>query len=158
MDAEVTPEPERRRSPDTTLVAILIAIAVLVVVAIIVVLSRGTVAPLDPSSPEGVVQQYAQAVSDDRDAVEYLAPEAREQCDDFYYGTSDSARLTFVGTMVTGDVARVTVSITSTYGYSLFGSSQSSYEEVFTLTRDGDSWLITEAPYEFRTCDLNAGN
>jgi hypothetical protein len=153
-DTEVTPPPTARRGPDRTLVAILVAIGVIVVVALVVVLSRGAAAPLDPSTPEGVVQRYAQAVADgdDEAALEYLTTDAKERCEGFYE-TSDRARLTFVDTNVSGDTATVTVNLTTTYGYSLFGSSQSSYEEQFRLMKSGGGWLISEAPYEFRTCD-----
>lgn len=157
-DTEVTPPPAARPGPDRTLVAILVAIGLIVVVALVVVLTRGATAPLDPSTPEGVVQRYAQAVADGADAtaLEYKAPTSEFECYDYDTG-ADRARLTFVSTDIAGDKATVTVKLTTTYGYSLFGSSQSSYEERFELEKNGAAWLITEAPFEFAVCDVTAG-
>jgi hypothetical protein len=152
-DIEVTPPPAARRGPDRTLVAILVAIGVIVVVALIVVLSRGAAAPFDASTPEGVVQRYAQAVSDGRldDARVYVSDTADIECYDYDLGV-EQPRLTFVSTDISGDVATVTVNLTTTYGYSLFGSSESSYEELFTLERGTGEWQITKAPYPFGVC------
>jgi len=158
-DTEVTPPPVARSDPDRTLIAILAAIAVIVVVALVVVLTRGAAAPLDESTPEGVVQRYAQAVAggDDAAALEYLAPSADLECYDYDTG-ADRARLTFVSTDITGDTAIVTVNLTATYGYSLFGSSQSSYQERFELVKSGTAWQITTAPYEFAVCGVKDVN
>lgn len=158
-DTEVTPPPAARRGPDRTLVAVLIAIGVIVIVALIVVLSRGAAAPFDESTPEGVVQRYAQAVSDgdDEKALEFTAPTSEFECYDYDTG-ADRARLTFVGTDISGDRATVTVNLTTTYGYSIFGSSQSSYEERFELEKTGGDWKITQAPFEFAVCAVKDGN
>ena len=154
MDSEVTPAEPARSGPDRALLAIVIAIVAIVIVALVVVLSRGTAPQLDASTPEGVVQRYAQAVADNdfATAVVYLVPENRDDCSD-YYGATYDTRLTFVDTVISGDRATVTVSITSSYGFGLFGESSSSYEQDFSLTeRDGD-WLIDDAPYEYIACD-----
>jgi len=156
-DTEVTPAPAHR-GPDRTLVAVLVAIGVIVVVALVVVLTRGSAAPLDPSTPEGVVQRYAQAVADGDDdaALDYLAPTSELECYDYDTG-AERARLTFVNTDIAGGRATVTVKLTTTYGYGLFGSSQSTYEERFELEKNGADWQITEAPYEFTVCAVKGG-
>lgn len=152
-DIEVTPPPAVRRGSDRTLIAILAAIGVIIVVALVVVLSRGAAVPLDASTPEGVVQRYAQAVTDGRDddARSYVSPAADIECYDYDTGT-DQARMTFVSTDISGNKATVTVKLTTTYGYSLFGSSQSSYEEQFELMKSDTAWEITRAPYQFGVC------
>ena len=50
------------RKPDRTLLIVIATVVALVVVALVVVFTRGGAAPLDESTPAGVVQRYTQAV------------------------------------------------------------------------------------------------
>lgn len=160
MDTEVTPAAASRRRPDRALLVIVGIIVALVVIAVVLVVSRGSAPLLDESTPEGIVQRYAQAVSDgdDETALGYLSSDARESCRDFYGDSDDGSRLTLAGVSTTGNSSIVTVSITTTYGYGLFGSSQSTFEDQFLLTKKANGWLIATAPYNFLICDPTKGN
>lgn len=152
MDNDV-PEPVARAKPDRTLLAVLIVVALLVVLALVAVLVRGTAREsLDPNTPEGVVQRYAQAVidGDDATASQYLAGRL-DGCDYYERGTG-KLRLTFRSSTISGDSATVLVTVTTSYGGDLFGNGEYSYDEQFRLVSSGESWLISEAPYDFLTC------
>lgn len=159
MDADVI-EPGQPAKPDRTLLAVLIAVGLLVVIALVVVLVRsGVRESLDPSTPEGVVQRYAQAVldGDDEAAGEYVASTgSSEECD--YYERGDlNLRLTFQETDISGSHATVRVSMTQSYGGDLFSNYDYSWDADFTLVKSGDSWLIEETPYEFMACGVAVG-
>ena len=152
MDAEVS-ETHQPAKPDRTLLAVLIVVGLLVVIALVVVLVRGAAREsLDPSTPEGVVQRYAQAVidGDDATAAEYLTGRS-DDCD--YYDSSN-LRLTFDSTKISGNDATVRVSISSSYGGDPFSNYEYSYDDEFRLVKSGDSWLIESAPYEFLPCGV----
>ena len=154
MDAEVIETPPAK--PDRTLMAILIVVGLLVAIALVVVLVRSTVREsLDPSTPEGVVQRYAQAVidGDDEAATEYLTGRS-DDCD-YYDRGSTNLRLTFESTKINGDEAVVLVSISSSYGGDPFSNYEYSYDDEFRLVKAGESWLIETAPYEFLSCGGN---
>src|SRR5690606_14946781 len=123
----------------------------IVVVALVVVLTRGGAAPLDESSPEGVVQRYVQAVIDDdvAGAEQYLHPELTEKCEALDGVLSDGVRVTLRRTVERGDTATVQVIIVYSGGSGLFGPSEYQSDDRFTLKRDGDAWRITETPWEF---------
>lgn len=155
MDAEVTEsaEPTLPAKPDRTLLAILIVVALLVVVALVVVLVRSVPQePLDKSTPEGVVQRYAQAVidGDDDAAAQYLAAPLKD-CEYYERGPIDM-RLTFKATNKSDSSATVRVTISTSYGSDPFSSSEYSYEDRFVLVRSGESWLIEQTPYDFISC------
>jgi hypothetical protein len=158
MDAEVT-ESAPPAKPDRTLLAILVIVGLLVVTALVVVVVRGTVRDsLDPSTPEGVVQRYAQAVIDGDDAAagDYLAGPV-DDCE--YYGReSTDLRLTLQSTKITGSTARVLVSVSTSNGGGPFSNYEYSYDDEFRLTKSGETWLIEYTPYEFGTCDFTGGN
>lgn len=148
--------------PDRTLLAILIVVAAVIAVAIVVVAVRSTGATaLDPSTPEGVVQAYSRAVlaGDEAEAAEYLAGPS-DDCNYYYDGEEEDLRLTLRSTVVSGDVATVKVTVTTSYGYGggPFSSSEYSHEDAFRLVRSGRSWLVDETPYEFISCAATAGD
>lgn len=162
MDAEVT-EPIPTVKPDRTLLAILIVVGLLIVVAVVVVLARsGARELLDPSTPEGVVQRYAQAVidGDDATAAGYITERA-QQCELYsgYESGDAQLRLTLQSTDISGSNATVRVSVTTSYdgsyGGDPFSNSEYSYDAEFTLVSSGGSWLIKETPYEFLPCDAS---
>ena len=154
MDADVT-ETTPPAKPDRTLLAILIVVGLLVVIALVVVLVRsGVRESLDPTTPEGVVQRYAQAVidGDETTAAQYLRGRS-DECDYYEPGPVD-LRLTLKSTDISGSHATVFVSVTTSYGYSggLFSSSEYSTDAEFRLVTSGGAWLIEETPYEFISC------
>jgi hypothetical protein len=155
MDAEVS-ESATSAKPDRTLLAVLLVVGLLVAIALVVVLVRSTVREsLDPSTPEGVVQRYAQAVidGDDETAADYLT--GRSSDCDYYDRGSTNVRLTFQSSKITGSKAVVRVSISSSYGGDPFSNYEYSYDDEFRLVKSGDSWLIETAPYEFLSCGGN---
>ena len=158
MDNEVT-QPTPAVKPDRTLLAILVVVGLLVVIALVVVLVRsGARESLDPSTPEGVVQRYAQAVIDGDEATagEYLSS-LPEECE--YYEPYDrgNLRLTFQSTDVSGDTAIVRVSVSTSYGGDPFSNNEYSSDAQFTLVAAGQKWLIEQTPYEFISCDDSVG-
>jgi hypothetical protein len=152
MDDEVM-ESNPPAKPDRTLLAILIAVGLLVVVALVVVLVRGTAREsFAPTTPEGVVQRYAQAVidGDDETAGQYLV-EPSDECD--YYDPGErNLRLTFRSTDTSPTEATVRVTVTTSYSGGLFSDYEYSNDDQFRLVKSGDSWLIRDTPYEFISC------
>ncbi|QTV79407.1 nuclear transport factor 2 family protein [Microbacterium sp. NIBRBAC000506063] len=130
-------------------------VVVIVVVALVVVLTRGGAAPLDESSPEGVVQRYVQAVIDGdmAGAEQYLHPELTEKCDTLEGYQPGDVRVTLRRTVERGDTATVDVIIVHSGGSGLFGPSEYQSDDRFALKRDGDAWRITETPWEFTICE-----
>ncbi len=65
-----------------TLAALIGGVVLVVVIALIAVFARGGAAPLDPATPEGVVQRYSQAVvdGDTQTALTYVVPEVADAC------------------------------------------------------------------------------
>ena len=144
--------------PDRTLVVILSIIAAVVILALVVVFTRGTPAPLDPTTPEGAVQAYTAAVIDgDRDAaIALLTRDIRDNCDRVEPSPALDLRLTLVSTKVTGDRAVVRVSIANDYGNGPFGGSSYQTDDSFVLRNDGGDWLVDTAPWQLMVC-YNSG-
>lgn len=140
--------------PDRTLLVIVAIIAAVVVLALVVVFTRGAPAPLDPTTPGGVVQSYTRAVvSDDRPAaMQLLSAEIRAACERTDPGTMTNIRLTIVSVKVAGDTAVVRVSIAHGGSGGVFGSSSYDTEDSFTLVQDSDAWKIDSAPWELTIC------
>ena len=154
MDAKIIEPATSPAKPDRTLLAILIVVGLLVVIALVVVLVRsGGQQSLDPSTPEGVVQRYAQAVvdGDDEGAVEYLTKRS-EDCEYYYNSGEVNLRLTFQSTEISGDEATVRVSVSTSYGGDPFSNYEYSTDSEFKLVKSGSTWLIEETPYEFIAC------
>lgn len=152
MDAE-TPETAPHAKPDRTLLAILIAVGLLVVIALVVVLVRGSAhTVLDASTPEGVVQRYAQAVIDGDDVTTAQYLESRSEDCQYYEPSPVKVRLAFRSTDIHGDRATVLVTVTSSYYGGFLGSGEYSNEEQFVLAKSGGHWLIVDTPYEFLSC------
>lgn len=159
----MSPEPELTAShhpakPDRTLLAIAGAIAVLVIVALAVVLTRSGPAPLDASTPAGVVQRYSAAVidGDERTAATFLSDTARNKCSSEPRPYAENLRVTLVSTTERTDSADVRVLITVSEGGGPFGSAEYQVEDVFDLVRTGDTWLIENAPWQLTVCSTPA--
>lgn len=160
MDNDAT-ESSKSASPDRTLLAVLIAVGLLVVIAIVVVLVRGAAPQIfDESTPEGVVQRYAQAVIDhDAEAAATYVSDGSKDCE--YYGPTGAdyggVRLTLQSTDVNGDRATVHVSVATNYGGGPFSGSEYVHDDQFLLIQSGGHWLIEQSPYEFVSCDFWSG-
>jgi len=158
MVTDSTPA-QPKRQIDRTLVAVLIVIGVLVAIALVVVFSRGSVAPLAATSPQGVVQRYATAAvaGDERTAATFLSSDWLASCDPLqtYSGASSSGntvRVTLVATTERPDSADVHVLVTTSYPGDFLASMSSSSEGVFKLSKHDHRWTIDTAPWELAIC------
>jgi hypothetical protein len=136
------------------LIILLAAIGAVVVASLLAVFLRGEPAPLDPSTPEGVVQTYTNAVIDgDLDtAQELLVPEIADDCLRVPGGTDDY-RVTLLESDENGDSARVRVLIVTTYDSGGLGGDSYESEDVFLLSRIGGDWLLETVPWQFAVCE-----
>ncbi|KQN88823.1 hypothetical protein ASE96_09710 [Arthrobacter sp. Leaf69] len=136
------------------MLAIVAAIAVLVVVALIVVFTRGEPAPVDESTPAGVVQRYSAAViaGDEAAAAAYLTDAAKNRCNNLESAPADNLRVTLVSTTERPASADVKVLITVSEAGGPFGSAEYQIEDVFDLVKTGDNWLINSAPWQLTVC------
>ena len=150
---EATAETQAR-TPDRTLFAILGVIALLVIVALAVVFTRGEPAPLDGTTPAGVVQRYSAAViaGDEEAAAAYLGEAARSRCSQTARTGADQLRVVLVSTTERAETADVKVLITASNGGGPFGSGEYQVEDVFDLARTGDTWKIDNAPWQLAVC------
>ncbi|MGB7860927.1 MAG: hypothetical protein WBM90_10560 [Acidimicrobiia bacterium] len=133
------------------------ATVVLVAVLAIVAVNREPV-QLDPSSPEGVVQGYLQAISDkDYEAAAMaLDPEFYEDCNPGSIARSTPSE-PFTATLQEPDSAEPAgnafVQVTLRFGNEgVFGGAWTSFEE-FHLIDSGGSWLITGDAWPYFSWD-----
>ncbi len=109
---------------------------------------------LDPTTPEGTVQQYLQAISD-RDyvaAFELLDPESFEDCDPADIGQSrfdESFTASLPQAQDPPAAGRAFVEVTMRFGDGgPFGGTWES-RELFVLISDDDFWWITDDPWPY---------
>lgn len=150
-DAALTEAPRR---PDRILLALMGVVALLVVVALAVVFTRGEPAPLDQSSPAGVVQRYSRAVIDGDipTAEQFLTSGARSRCYGSYSGEPRPARIVLISTTERTDSATVRVSIVQSPRGGPFGPSEYEMEDAFSLLKVNGQWMIDQAPYPLMAC------
>jgi hypothetical protein len=145
--------------PDRVLALLVGAIVFLAVVAGVVVANRS--APdVDPGTPEGVVQQYLQAVVDGDypAAADLLAPSSGCDLSDVSAAYAPgSAQVVLKDTAVDGDRAVVTVDVTEGAGDDLFGSSGYSHTERVTVVRDDGAWKIAGSTWLLYSCGVTKG-
>lgn len=143
-------------TPDRTLLAAGAVVAILVVAAIVVVLTGDRVVDLDPSTPEGVVQQYMNhALDDDEDEALALTTLDPDDCTRMRAEVSydrESVRIVLGDVDVSGDDADVDVTITRSSGDPL-DTHQWSEDVTFELVRVDGGWKIDEAPWPFVVCE-----
>lgn len=135
------------------------AVVLLAVVAGLVVANRDTPA-LDPHTPEGVVQQYLQAViaGNYPAAAELLSPSSGCDVSDLVAAYAPgSARVVLDHTTVDGDHAVVIVDVTEDSGDGPFGSSGFSHTERITVQREAGAWKITGSPWLLSSCGYTKG-
>jgi len=129
------------------------AFASLTVALVVIALARGPVT-LDPTTPEGVVQEYLRAVAaNDYDAAsELVDPDYLEDC-----SPADTNEADWVGSF-TATLPRAAeppaserafVAATIRFSEGVFGPSWSSLEVFNLVARDG-LWWITDDPWPYR--------
>lgn len=149
----MTPMSDPARTTRITLIVLAGAVILVVVVALIAVFARGGAAPLDPDTPEGVVQRYSQAVVDGdvETATTYLVPEIAESCQRIP-ADGDDLRITLAETTERENSARVDVLVVTVYGSGPLGPDEYESEETFDLVRVDGDWLIQTAPWQLTVC------
>ncbi|MFF2345656.1 hypothetical protein [Pseudarthrobacter sp. NPDC058119] len=155
MDDTAATERTSRR-PDRILLALVGVVAVLVVVALAVVFTRGGPAPLDESSPAGVVQRYSKALldGDAATAASYLTEGAKIRCRGTYANDPAPARVVLISTTERTDTATVRVSIVRSSQGGPFGPSEYEMEDAFSLLKVDGKWLIDQPPYPLVDCSV----
>ena len=134
------------------------AVVLLAVLAGVVVANRDT-PDLNPGTPEGVVQEYLQAVFDgDYPAgAGLLSPSSGCDVADLAAGyVPESARIVLDHSAVTGDHAVVTVKVTEGTGGGPFDSGYSHTERI-TVQRESGVWKITGSPWLLSSCGSTKG-
>ena len=118
-------------------------------------------------SPEAAVQNFLKAAQEDEYEVTYdfLSAELKLDCDleDFVgqrrsvvdgMNVNDS-RVTLQKTTTAGGVTFVDVKITQFYRTGPFGSSESSYQQRYSLQQENDLWKFSNYPWPYRHCGRN---
>ena len=140
---------DRTRTP-------LIVLAVLIFAAVLGGALYGALAEpetFDPATPEGVVQNYLQAVFDGDEAASLalMEPELADRCrrdsTSLDYRT-DGARAFLDGTSIDGDRASVAIEIRHTSD----GIDEWIENETIWLDRSESSWQISEPPWPYWDC------
>lgn len=137
-----------------TLIALVGGVVLVVLIALIAVFARGGAAPLDPATPEGVVQRYSQAVvdGDAQTALTYVVPEVADACVSRWVSEEDT-RITVLETTERADTAHVRVLIVTVYGPGPLGADEYEAESSFDLVKVGGDWLVEVAPWRLAVCD-----
>lgn len=130
------------------------AVVIVVLGLVLIALNREPV-ELDPSTPEGVVQTYLQAVNDDdySTAFSLLSPDEFEGCDagDLARAATgfDSFSATIDAADIEGDRAFVDVRISEGQSPGPFDPGGGGYYELFELERSANDWLIVGDPWPY---------
>ena len=126
----------------------------LVIAALISVALRPTAPLLPPNTPEGTIQRYVMAIADGdfAEAKGYVKNSAATGLCDPYSVDSQDLNLDLVNTSVNGNGAVVTVHFVESS--SAFGSllGMGNYPETFELSKSGNEWRITSAPWQVTLC------
>ncbi|MDA0301722.1 MAG: hypothetical protein O2822_04275 [Chloroflexi bacterium] len=130
-------------------------IAIAVIAGILVTTFAGGEREYAPGTPERAVQDYLRAVSD-RDATAafaFFSPELLERCEpkprESISSRGDSTiRATLDRSEVRDSTAEVRVRLTESYNTdSPFGSGESTFSQIYVLTRADGEWRFSEAPW-----------
>ena len=128
--------------------------AVLLVAALVIVALARDPVKLDPSTPEGTVQAYVQAIADKdyETAFKLLHPDESEGCrpaDLAHFGRNDPFTVTLGDTDISNGTAFVEVTISQGQSPGPFDPGRGGYEELFVLERSDGQWLITDEPWPY---------
>ena len=129
----------------------------LAVIAAVVSANRTAPPPPDLSTPEGVVQEYVQAVIDgDHEKIAtFLDPSLGCEAPLRYSGPSLPTTLSLVSSRTSGSTATVVVEITEGEGRGPFLGGIYTHRENFTLVSRNDRWLISGNPWPIYECKGN---
>jgi hypothetical protein len=144
-------EPEGDPEPIPTARWLIPLVAVLGVVGLVAVaLARGPIT-FDPTTPEGAVQEYLLAISQERwdDAVAILDPESFGSCggEDISAMGQQAFTAAHESTDVTDSTAVVAVTLQFGEG-DVFGTAWEQYEQFTLIDRDG-FWYISQDPWPY---------
>ena len=140
-----------------------VAFLVLLLVVAVVVAIVEEEESFGDGTPEATVQGFLKAVQDEEFQLAhgFLSQELSEDCtfDQFFSraggpgaGSLRYERISLKQTKFQGDRAFVTVRITNFRGSGPFGTSESSHEQTFILSRQDDTWLFSLYPWPFFQC------
>lgn len=110
---------------------------------------------LDRGTPEGVTQEYVQAVidGDHLRAADLLSSESGCDLTDVSQAyLPDSLRVVLESAEVDGDRAVVTLDVTDQFSDGPFGTSEYSHTERMTLAREGGTWLVSGSSWLLPIC------
>lgn len=142
---------DKTSDPARRVLGVIVVVAVLAIAGGAVLASQRDATPLDPASPEGVVQTYLTAVlaGDDDAALATFSEELRASCDTgFGTSRSDATRVVLRDTTIDGDSATVVVTIqVSTDPFDEY-----SYEERISLAAGAGGWEIDRIPWPYFGC------
>ncbi len=136
-------------------------LVILLVVSIIVALLERE-EPLTAGTPEAAVQQFLRAAESEDLAVAFysLSAALQEECSLEEFGGRSyptrnqlgDARVTLEKSQVIDDTAFVTVRISQFRGSGPFGTSESTFEQRYSLLKEEGEWKIAEYPWPFFNC------
>lgn len=138
--------------PNRVLVAVVLAIALVAVAAAVLTARRAP--SYGAGTPQGVVQRYVRAVvdGDHQAAAALLAPQGPCTIADLDRSSvPEGARVTLLGTEVTGATAQVRVEVVAGSG-DLFGGDGFSDQHTLRLARSGGDWRIVGEPWPLYGC------
>ena len=136
--------------------------ALLAASVIVAVLEKEETLP--EGTPEAALQSFLKAVeTDDLEAAyDFLSGDLKAECSvEKFLGTTVRSkselrdeRITLLGTKTIKDTVLVTVRVTQLRRSGPFGTSESSFEQRFTLRQEEDQWRFVEYPRPFFECQL----
>ena len=136
-------------------------LAILLVVSIILALLDRE-EPLTPGTPEAAVQQFLKAAESEdlSTAFNSLSAKLQEECSLQEFGGSSfparnqlgDASITLEKTQVVDDTAFVTVRISQFRGGRPFGTSESNFQQRYSLLMEEGEWKIAVYPWPFFNC------
>lgn len=145
--------------PDRVLAAVVGGVVVLAAIAGVAAANR-TAATLDPTTPQGVVQEYLKAVlaGDYPAAAKLLSSTSGCDLSDVSSTTvSEFARIVLKDIVVDGDMAVVRVDVTEGADSGPFGDSGYTRTERITAEREGSAWKISGSPWLLYLCRTTKG-
>ena len=138
------------------------AFLVVLLVASIIVALLEREEPLTAGTPEAAVQQFLRAAEAEDLALAFdsLSAALQEECSLQEFGGRGyptrnqlgDARITLEKSQVVDDTAFVTVRISQFRGSGPFGTSESTFEQRYSLMREDGDWKIAEYPWPFFNC------
>ncbi|MGH8874772.1 MAG: hypothetical protein ACRDVM_05915 [Acidimicrobiia bacterium] len=145
-----------RSTHNRPLVVAGLMVALAVGVALVMGLTRRP-AQLDPSTPEGTVQQYLQAILDEdwEAAHGFLSADLRDRCPATRLAEArppESAQITLVESRSVGEVMLVEVRVSHVEAPTPFDAYEYDHTETFSLEREGARWVLTEVPWPIYSC------